>query len=867
MVRYKYLIAAGFVIFLAVLVSASFQTGSPDSFITSTYGPSGTIKGWINLSFNDQSGNSLIEDNFENSIRLIDLLKKRSYDYDCDPVNCLSDYLASNGAQSKTFGLNFENSVVYGLRLTGNVVAVNNVSFNFQSDAPTSCGSQIKIDVLDDGTTEFINNKIASGPGCTNLKTYGCYETGQTTEEHVIGNVPYCQRIKLSESPGFNVGAEIKKEGQRTIVASLKDELGEERGSCVLPDASTSGGEVSCAINYSVTTPKDYYICVYAQQSSGTGEYKLKGYSKADGCGFYQTGGIPPTSTTAAYQIFAEGKKFDTIGTLNVINKLSDGQRINDMINTYVFQKYGSYDCTGEGCIIPIKFTSGVNQQITINNLNMRYEKDSGIVTETNFYDLSETPTTVSSNYQRIYLDEVGFEVPSEFGDYDYSLTLDGIEILSEEIDVENIPQVLSLKPTSTASAFPTSFTVNVSAGLNVSSYQWDFGDEGTSVTTTNTVTHTYPSIGSYLLTITLVDNAGFSSSKTFNITVNSPRDLINETISEMKSNIVKIKGEILGFDTFTRSSLNKVLNINTSESEIERLETAFLGATSETEYNQIITDLLKLSVPKTITESAVAKSVTFIPERKNIKPSILQAFSTGYDSDLDDSYRESILSWQQQNLNAKFTFREFSGEYDQATLQILRTFEFDISERKDIGYSYYLVLPNLRNLEFEGITTKTEGDYVYADISGKRKVSFSTTEDVDFTNLPVFITPGVESLSVLDPSPETPPNNTFLILAIIFLMILALAVYLALQQWYKKKYESHLFSNRNDLYNMVNYVNNAKKKGLDKGEIANNLRKSGWSSEQVRYVVRKYGGKVTGMFELPVKNILKKVDEKDERK
>ena len=105
--------------------------------------------------------------------------------------------------------------------------------------------------------------------------------------------------------------------------------------------------------------------------------------------------------------------------------------------------------------------------------------------------------------------------------------------------------------------------------------------------------------------------------------------------------------------------------------------------------------------------------------------------------------------------------------------------------------------------------------------------------------------------------------KNTIFVLAIVFLLIVALIVYIALQEWYKGKYENYLFKNRNDLYNMVNYVHNSKRKGMKNKEIAENLRKAKWSAEQITYVMKKYAGERTGMLEIPLFNLFgKKVGE-----
>ena len=64
-------------------------------------------------------------------------------------------------------------------------------------------------------------------------------------------------------------------------------------------------------------------------------------------------------------------------------------------------------------------------------------------------------------------------------------------------------------------------------------------------------------------------------------------------------------------------------------------------------------------------------------------------------------------------------------------------------------------------------------------------------------------------------------------------------------------------------IYNLANYITNSKKRGLDNSQIQENLKKSRWSSEQIRYALRKYSGKRTGMYEIP----LRRIEKKDSRK
>ena len=93
----------------------------------------------------------------------------------------------------------------------------------------------------------------------------------------------------------------------------------------------------------------------------------------------------------------------------------------------------------------------------------------------------------------------------------------------------------------------------------------------------------------------------------------------------------------------------------------------------------------------------------------------------------------------------------------------------------------------------------------------------------------------------------------------LVFVLLVAIAVYAWLQAWYKKKYESYLFKNKNNFYNLINYFHNSKSKGWTDGEIVSKLKKAGWKSEQINYIMKKYAGKETGMAEISIDKILGK--------
>jgi len=80
------------------------------------------------------------------------------------------------------------------------------------------------------------------------------------------------------------------------------------------------------------------YLCLFIYGSSiysneALPGSKIFGYELSEGCGFYGPG---IQKETAAFKIFAEGNKFDSIGNLNVNNFLQSGENLAESIQDYV---------------------------------------------------------------------------------------------------------------------------------------------------------------------------------------------------------------------------------------------------------------------------------------------------------------------------------------------------------------------------------------------------------------------------------------------------------------------------------------------------------------------------------------------------
>ena len=261
------------------------------------------------------------------------------------------------------------------------------------------------------------------------------------------------------------------------------------------------------------------------------------------------------------------------------------------------------------------------------------------------------------------------------------------------------------------------------------------------------------------------------------------------------------------------------------------------------------------MNIPEKITVSESAPNFVFYPIESSINVDVLKEIEEGNYKESEANYIASIYAWNTQNIENNLDYEELSAEYLINSEPLIKVFKFTIIQKEALGYNPYFVIKDMDNLEFkENYGTKSVDGYKYITLTGgTNEIIFSTTEDVNFEDVPAFVSPGLSKLAIVDAesfsSSEEPefPITTFIIILGIVIIIGVLA-YIALHTWYKRKYEGSLFKNRNDLYNILHFIDLQRKRGVSEGEIHEKLKKHGWSSEQIRYATRKHSGKRTGM-------------------
>ncbi len=848
-------------IFLVNCISASFETGNLSYSIEKNYAPEESIKGWINISLTDEPVTSVFKSTF-GDIGLMDLISKTSnslFDYACIPLSCGSSYSATKEETSKTFSLGENESVFIGLNLSrksGLLSRIDSFTLNLASNNPETAKFPLAVDILNDNQYEW---GAYTSSGNYGFENQGCFIGIPGLEKANIVNVQYCEKITLNKAPEVEIGAyleEIPGSGSvefRVSITKIDDST--VSGNC---DATATGSiRIACTPpEFHITEPGNYHVCIKTLNSGDGDKYKIT-YEQDSPCGF---SGTYANIYDYDFDIFARPKYYASNINANLNDDgliASNGpvQDVEGYMKDYVTEMYNN-NCSKD-CIIPIKIFSGVEQEITLSSMSLSYII--GISTTSDkIYNVSESSAKISSNeFQKLYLTDSGIKVPADPGNYSFSLDLNSDEILSEKITVGKVAVIKSLTPTKTAVKYPTKFSVVFNDTQNISQYVWGFGDGSSETTTVNGVTHTYDTKGNYTFTITLRDSNGINSSKEFKIIVGSASIVVPELLASAEANLAYIKSQIATFSGFEQKALNYSLNLNELSVNITRLKSTISGSSSEAQYEAALGQLLAINIPKAVAKTAYSEGIAFYPQGENVNLNIIKEIGGGdYEAGKQNQYKEAVLAWEGANANMVMKYSEISSVYEDYEEPFLKVFDISITNN---GVPAYLIIKDMKNLLFkEDYSEKEKEGYTYINLeSGENSVVFSTTDDVDFVNLPAFVSPAISELTLAEWTPLTPEGTLkrwiLFIVIVAFILLGSLAIWIILQYWYKRKYEGYLFKNRNNLYNLITYVENEKQKGTSDRDMAEKLKKAGWNSEQVRYALRKYAGKRTGMPEIPV--------------
>lgn len=844
------------------------------SNIIAKYGPNQTLQGNINISLEDEPYDSLLT-GFDGSIELLDFLKKnklkQNKDYTCTSVTCMDDYAASNPENKKNFTLAKNQEVIVGIKITENSVDdIKEVRFNISSDAPRSCISPLEIDFLNNNQTETIwkVTKSARVYDLCNLNdATGGYNQGANLREAQIRQSQYCNKITILPCPDLKVGANIEGTGDIEVKFTVFDSEGSYDSSCTTSRSDASS--ISCVINDSITQKTEFDVCI--EQESGD-EYKIN-YEQVNAHGSWDE-----DQNKYDWNLFVRPGAYEVLGEVRINS--SEIPSISNEVKAYLEDNYDN-NCSDD-CIIPIKITSTTNnQKIVLSDSLLEYAVGPGVSRITKLSDLSSTPSKVTMPYTKLNLEKSGINVPVTYGEHTLKLELDGEEIIKKKINVIKIPIINSVVPLEVPAGGNIILSADVD-GANITSYIWKFGDNSSATTSVNHTTHKYSKLGTYELTLTAKNSLG-QSNRSFTVTAENPKDFLNKSLKEGLEDIQKVRSQVNALPSWEKTYVSSKINLNSLETQIAQLKTEFESAAGASEkYIATLGKLNALEIPSSL-ESRQNSSGQFIIDRDLINVNTLQSLGAGTPEEaVLAEYKDSIFGWVYNSLNLNVEGKTYSLYYEDSIISkhVATRFKVTVSPKNTVQDEVYFVITKPKaQIGFKD-ASQTENlngstGMVFSSLSSGKTVEFILPGNVNILDLPIYLSSTFEQMAIVGEIGPCNNNNKceagedykncrsdckpwgWVAVLIVILILIFLVIYILLQEWYKRHYEERLFKNKNELFNLINFIDNAEKKGMKKEEIVKKLKEKGWNSEQIDYAYNKLKGKRTGMWEIPVFKLL----------
>jgi len=870
--------------------SEEIKIGNPSHDITKSYQINDSLKGWINVSFKCTSGDykvwadfsSFSEGNRTYKNLATFLNDVSNVDYTCMPRFCQDTYIPSSPTAEKSFNMGLSDEQYVGMQIGGgDVSSISKFGFTVESNAVESCKNPFEIDLLNDNSVELIGTK-ASTESCGDEKNYGCGgNLGRYTQDYLIGKSPYCEVMNLSIAPAFELGAYVRKGSTENpnIVMSIYDGLGDQpKATCALDLTKIDNeGEVGCVVNYSSKTRAQHYVCIY-DQTQDTDFAILGELYPLDACGFSGWTLDETKGYSRNYQIYSIAKKFTTPGEVLFSSSsivTDSGLTLEDYVLSYIKDFYYS-DCSKTPCVIPIKIKSNVNQKITLNGAYIEYTSDGGRARDFEIYTLKDIPPLVNTNGSKIIeLTAAGIEVPDKKGNYDVSFRIGNKSVFSDKITVESFSSIENVTPSTAIATIATTFTVGVNAvDRNITKYEWKFEYNSSVVETfTNTATYTYLKSGTYELEIKLIDSAGKEYTGSVEINVLAPTNLTTQMINERKNSYDNLKSDMQDSTKIAgcyKDYLIGSINLDTINNDLKKYQDEYNGAIAKSD-DEAITKLFYELIGFRIPYLAVIDgTIDYTVTEEKINGDLLSELFSGT---TPEDVGARIVKWNEDRLTYGGSYRTIAADYNTSTTDIVTYYDLKLSKKiNPVSYESYLVIdedPSLITFCGDNYNQekKTVGDNEFYAIKfssiDEKEISFIVkNQSMTPDNLHVFVSPeysllpevsnsvcnndnicdaGEDETNCPDDCASSGPMNwtlVVIILALLGIIILGGIFY----WWYKNKYEDFLFKNKGDLRNLISFIENAQRQRLDKKQIVEKLKASGWKSSQINYAWKKVG-------------------------
>jgi len=870
---------------LASPVSAGVLLGNESHSFLTQYTPGSVLNGWVNVSLVQVPKYAQVSA-LNKNVSVFDFFAKNnincgsSASCSCLPLDCSAPYAPMGSAVSSLpYSAGLLSLKLFGTTISGNISQINSFEFLITSDAPESCFPPLKVDLLNDGTVDWVFDEVSSTT-CFSESPYGCFTSLDSSDQTTITADPFCGKIMLSPMRGYSVGARVTGSGGGRFHMTLDASSG---GTCYF-DAS-GAGEYSCMITLdsALIQPTEAEVCIFADELN-TNVYTIR-YEDVAACGFSEDG------SAHDFEIFALPLKYKEFASVTFSDGLFSEPTLADAIKEYVASKFSS--ACNPSCVIPFSIFSGVKQNITLSNLQLKYKANGLDKTPvTTFYPANESQVLLFSPFVKLDVSKGEFSVPDVRGNYSLVFVIDNASI-TKTLSVKNAPTIQAVFPKNPPLLVATSFFVVVEGIVSNTSYayQWNFGDGSpVAVSSSNSITHIYKEMKPYTILVTISGDFG-NVTGSFPITVSAPYEAINETLVRYNTGLTKVDRALASLPVWVSDSVKKSKDFDGLKASVARIDTKY-KETLQSEHEVLVglmNELVALHVPIDFGVGQSIASSKFTQNQEQLDVSILEELGAGTASEDASAYYDAINRWVEESIDITVKSDSYLVYYDEGSEPVATYLTFTLSPKSDIDEFFFVVAGEPSTIKFKEDYTERDIGSGYglrlSELTSPRTIEFILAGIVQANNLPVYVAPEFRNLEfsfeagvcnnndMCEASLGENYNNcradckpwSLTLIFLFVLIVITLIIYIALQEWYKHRYASYLFKDKNQLFNLMAFMSNAQNSGMKKQDILDKLKPYKWNSEQLNYAWNKLHGKRTGMWEIPLFKVFENREVKKE--
>jgi PKD repeat protein len=808
------------------------------------------LTGSVTLKLISHPGDTLITSSYpHNRTSLLEWLEQggalREVDYTCSMPDCKTRSRATS-LLGASITLSTNESVSFGFNITKQNAALVSFSLNISSNAPASCSAPF---ILSIGTGHPLTSTAYQADLLCGTKNYGCFNRDLSSLYSLveITQQGLCSHMLLPTAPAYLLGGRVQNTSTGTSTLSMKVYRNDTEfvGGCTLPTLSSSIQDLSCTLNQSLQQG-GYYVCIAAEQANSN--YQVQIEETVPVCGTAELGG----AASVDYELFAQPYGYAPPQQISLEQAFQSqyGQPLGEYLDDSIASDYNR-ECGG-GCSVPFTF-QGISQTIQFIAPQTRYSWSGNTLSTSSLYLLTPRVPTVTGNVT-LSLGPLGIRAPTTAGTSTFTLKGGSTTIATVPLTVAGNFQVRLLSST----YYPgvsTSFVLL--APENITSVVWTFGDGQSATTTGNGVSHIYAS-GSENITLSVVARSGNGkeSRMSFILVPADPHTTFTTALNRTSTRLASLERDLNLIPATLAGQARNDLGLANVSALVQALR-------SESVTNATIGEQL-----------ARLNGVT-LPARIGLS-TIGSAPLAAYYTELDSSYAPlvygplnmsntdeitlNIIEWINTRFSGTAHYQRVSMYDEQGvatpygvgyTLVLTRTeFAQDTSLVVDFPLSEVISPPS----DAQPLIDDTHSGFSIP-LAGKDQIALTFKGDPDLTRLGMFILPDkafFTRYAQVHEKKEPFPTVWFGIAWFIW-VIGFLVAYIVLQEWYKRHYEYYLFRNKDDLYNVITFVYNGRLQGTEDQQIRKKLAQSGWTGEQIAYAIKKFEGKRTGMWEIPL--------------